>query len=42
MLRRYLARRRAARPPEKLGLISWEQAESELDAREESGAAPVG
>lgn len=42
MLRDYLVRRRAARNPEELGLISWEQAEAELDAREEAGDAPVG
>jgi hypothetical protein len=42
LLRSYLARRRTARTPEELGLISWEQAEAELDAREESGDAPVG
>lgn len=42
LLRSYLARRRVARTPEELGLISWEQAEAELDAREEPGDAPVG
>ena len=42
LLRSYLARRRAGRTPEELGLISWEQAEAELDAREERGDAPVG
>lgn len=31
LLRGYLARRRAARTPKGLGLISWEQAEAELD-----------
>jgi hypothetical protein len=34
LLRAYLARRRTARSPEELGLISWEQAEEALDARE--------
>jgi len=34
LLRAYLARRRTARSPEDLGLISWEQAEAALDARE--------
>jgi hypothetical protein len=34
LLQRYLARRRTARSPEELGLISWEQAEEALDARE--------
>ena len=29
----YLARRRTARSPEELGLISWEQAEQAPDAR---------
>lgn len=42
LLRAYLARRRTARSPEELGLVSWEQAEAELDAREERGDAPVG
>ncbi|NNJ11668.1 hypothetical protein EKD04_015135 [Chloroflexales bacterium ZM16-3] len=42
LLRGYLARRRTARTPEELGLISWEQAEAELDAREEASDAPVG
>ncbi|MEI8305438.1 MAG: hypothetical protein WCF99_00100 [Chloroflexales bacterium] len=42
LLRAYLTRRRAAHSPEALGLISWEQAEAELDAREERGDAPVG
>jgi hypothetical protein len=42
LLRGYLARRRTARTPEELGLISWEQAEAALDAREEPGDAPVG
>ena len=34
LLRAYLARRRTAHSPEDLGLISWEQAEAALDARE--------
>jgi hypothetical protein len=34
LLRAYLARRRTANSPENLGLISWEQAEAALDARE--------
>lgn len=34
LLRAYLARRRTARAPEELGLISWEQAEQALDAHE--------
>ena len=34
LLHAYLARRRTARSPEDLGLISWEQAEAALDARE--------
>jgi hypothetical protein len=34
LLRAYLARRRTARSPEEIGLISWEQAEAALDARE--------
>jgi hypothetical protein len=34
LLRAYLARRRTARSPEEIGLISWEQAEQALDARE--------
>jgi hypothetical protein len=34
LLRAYLARRRIARSPEELGLISWEQAEQTLDAHE--------
>lgn len=42
LLRAYLTRRRTARSPEELGLVSWEQAEAELDAREERGDAPVG
>jgi hypothetical protein len=42
LLRAYLTRRRAARSPEELGLVSWEQAEAELDAREERGDAPLG
>lgn len=37
LLRSYLVRRRTARTPEDLGLVSWEQAEAELDTREESG-----
>ena len=42
LLRAYLARRRTAQTPEDLGLISWEQAEAALNAREESSDAPVG
>lgn len=42
LIRAYLARRRAAQTPEELGLISWEQAEAELDARAERRDAPVG
>lgn len=42
LLRAYLARRRAAGSPEAMGLIPWEQAEAELDARDEAGDAPVG
>lgn len=42
LLRAYLTRRRQASSPEELGLLSWEQAEAELDAREERGDAPVG
>jgi hypothetical protein len=34
LLRAYLARRRTTRSPEEMGLISWEQAEEALDARE--------
>jgi hypothetical protein len=34
LLRTYFARRRTAQTPEEMGLISWEQAEAELDARE--------
>ena len=34
LLRAYLVRRRTAHSPEDLGLISWEQAEAALDARE--------
>jgi hypothetical protein len=34
LLRAYLARRRTARSPEEMGLISWEQAEKTLDVRE--------
>ena len=34
LLRAYLARRQAASSPEDLGLISWEQAQEALDARE--------
>ena len=34
LLRGYYARRRAARSPEELGLIAWEQAEVMLDQRE--------
>jgi hypothetical protein len=30
LLRAYIARRRAARSPEEMGLISWEQAEKDL------------
>lgn len=42
LLHAYLTRRRTAHSSEDLGLISWEQAEAELDAREERGDAPVG
>lgn len=42
LLRAYLTRRRQASSPERLGLVPWEQAEAELDAREERGDAPVG
>jgi hypothetical protein len=42
LLRAYLGRRRVDQTPEAMGLISWEQAEAELDAREERGDAPVG
>lgn len=42
LLRAYLARRRTARTAEETGLVSWEQAEAELDAREEHGDAPLG
>ena len=42
LLRAYLTRRRGARSPEELGLVSWEQAEAELNAREERGDAPLG
>ena len=42
LLRAYLTRRRVVRSPEELGLVSWEQAEAELDAREERGDAPLG
>lgn len=34
VLRAYLHRRKTAGSPEELGLISWEQAEAQLDARE--------
>jgi hypothetical protein len=34
VLRAYLTRRKTAGTPEELGLIPWEQAEAELDARE--------
>lgn len=34
MLRTYLAQRKTAESPDELGLIPWEQAEAELDARE--------
>jgi len=34
VLRTYLTRRKTAGTPEELGLIPWEQAEAELDARE--------
>ena len=34
LLQSYLARRRTARSPEEMGLISWEQAEQALDALE--------
>ena len=39
LLRAYLARRRVARSPEEMGLISWEQAEARLD---EGADAAVG
>lgn len=42
LLDAYLVRRRAASSPEELNLISWEQAEAALDAREDSDNAPVG
>lgn len=42
LLRTYLTRRRAARTPEELGLIAWEDAEAALAAHEEQGDAPVG
>jgi|GEM_PF-1722300 len=42
LLRAYVARRRIAQTPEAFGLISWEQAEATLDAREEPRDAPVG
>jgi hypothetical protein len=42
LLRAYLTRRQRAGSLEALGLVSWEQAEAELDAREEHGDAPVG
>lgn len=42
LLRTYLTRRRTAHTAEALGLVSWEQAEAELDAREERGDAPLG
>lgn len=42
LLRVYLTRRRYMRTPDELGLISWEDAERALDAREEHGDAPVG
>lgn len=35
VLRGYLAQRKTAGSPEELGLISWEQAETQLDARED-------
>ncbi len=35
LLRAYLTRRQAAGTPEELGLIPWEQAEEELDSRED-------
>jgi hypothetical protein len=34
LLRTYLARRRTAHSPEDMGLVSWEEAEQALDARE--------
>jgi hypothetical protein len=34
LLRAYLAWRRAARSPDEMGLIAWEQAEATLDQRE--------
>jgi hypothetical protein len=34
VLRAYLARRKTAGSPEELGLISWEQAEAQLDTHE--------
>jgi hypothetical protein len=34
LLRAYLTRRKAARSPEEMGLISWEQAQEVLDAQE--------
>ena len=42
ILRTYLARRRTASTPEELGLVSWEQAEAMLDAREERDDALLG
>lgn len=42
ILRAYFTRRQRTSTPEDLGLVSWEQVEAELDAREESGDAPVG
>jgi hypothetical protein len=42
LLRAYLTGRLTARSPEELGLVSWEQAEAELDAGEERGDAPLG
>lgn len=42
VLRAYLIRRRAARSPEDIGLIPWEQVEAELDALEVDDDAPVG
>ena len=36
VLRAYLTRRKTASSPEDLGLIPWERAEAELDAREDA------
>ena len=35
VLRAYFARRKTAGSPQEVGLISWEQAEAQLDARED-------